>query len=103
MPSVIESLNSALHTALEKDKRAIILGEDILDPYGGAFKVTHGLSSSFPDQVLTTPVSEAGIVGVATGMALRGFRPIGYPAVALMFLNAMGVILMTMAVLILKI
>ena len=76
MPSVIESLNSALHTALEKDKRAIILGEDILDPYGGAFKVTHGLSSSFPDQVLTTPVSEAGIVGVATGMALRGFRPI---------------------------
>lgn len=76
MVTVIESLNNALKTALEKDQRVLILGEDILDPYGGAFKVTRGLSSSFPDQVLATPVSEAGIVGIATGMALRGFRPI---------------------------
>ena len=76
MPTVIDSLNSALKTALEKDEHVLILGEDILDPYGGAFKVTRGLSSSFPDQVLTTPVSEAGIVGVASGLALRGFRPV---------------------------
>jgi pyruvate/2-oxoglutarate/acetoin dehydrogenase E1 component len=76
MATVIESLNNALKIALEKDQRVLILGEDILDPYGGAFKVTRGLSSSFPDQVLATPVSEAGIVGIATGMALRGFRPI---------------------------
>ena len=76
MATVIESLNNALSTALDKDKRVLVMGEDILDPYGGAFKVTRGLSSSFPDQVLATPVSEAGIVGIATGMALRGFRPI---------------------------
>jgi pyruvate/2-oxoglutarate/acetoin dehydrogenase E1 component len=48
----------------------------VLDPYGGAFKVTRGLSAQFPDRVLTTPISEAGIVAVATGMALRGFRPV---------------------------
>jgi pyruvate/2-oxoglutarate/acetoin dehydrogenase E1 component len=76
MTTVIESLNNALNTALGKDERVIILGEDILDPYGGAFKVTRGLSSSYPNQIITTPVSEAGIVGIATGMALRGFRPI---------------------------
>lgn len=76
MPTVVESLNQALHTALAADESVYILGEDILDPYGGAFKVTRGLSTAFPDRILTTPVSEAGIFGVATGMALRGLRPV---------------------------
>jgi pyruvate/2-oxoglutarate/acetoin dehydrogenase E1 component len=48
----------------------------VLDPYGGAFKVTRGLSTAYPDRVLTTPISEAGIVGIAAGMALRGLRPV---------------------------
>jgi pyruvate/2-oxoglutarate/acetoin dehydrogenase E1 component len=34
------------------------------------------LSTKFPDRILTTPISEAAIIGVATGMALRGLRPI---------------------------
>lgn len=76
MTTILSSLNKALDTALAKDERVIILGEDILDPYGGAFKVTSGLSSTYPDRVLTTPVSEAGILGIATGMALRGYRPV---------------------------
>ncbi len=76
MPTVLESLNNALYTALESDERVYILGEDVLDPYGGAFKVTRGLSTAFPDRTITTPVSEAGFLGVATGMALRGLRPV---------------------------
>jgi pyruvate/2-oxoglutarate/acetoin dehydrogenase E1 component len=76
MLSVLESLNSALHQALSDSEAVYILGEDVLDPYGGAFKVTRGLSTRFPDRVLTTPISEAGFVGVATGMALRGLRPV---------------------------
>ena len=76
MPTVLDSLNSALHRALTDIKEVYLLGEDILDPYGGAFKVTRGCSTNFPDRVLTTPVSEAGIVGIATGMALRGLRPV---------------------------
>lgn len=76
MPTVLERLNFALHRALETDERVFVLGEDILDPYGGAFKVTRGLSSRFPGRVLTTPISEAAIVGVASGMALRGLRPV---------------------------
>jgi pyruvate/2-oxoglutarate/acetoin dehydrogenase E1 component len=76
MATFLGSLNSALHRAMEDDWHVYILGEDILDPYGGAFKVTNGLSSKFPERVLTTPISEAAIVGVASGMALRGLRPV---------------------------
>ena len=71
---VVESLNAALHDLLAQDSQIYVLGEDILDPYGGAFKVTKGLSDCFPDRVLTTPISEACIVGLATGLAVRG-RP----------------------------
>jgi len=74
--NVLTSLNQGLHQAFERDANVYLLGEDILDPYGGAFKVTQGLSSSFPGRVFTTPISEAGIVGVAAGMALRGLRPV---------------------------
>jgi len=61
---------------METDERVYLIGEDILDPYGGAFKVTRGLSTKFPERVLTTPISEAAIVGMAAGMALRGLRPV---------------------------
>ena len=74
--TVLQSLNRALHQALTDNRQVIVLGEDILDPYGGSFKVTRGLSTDFPDRVLTTPISEAGITGMAGGMALRGMRPV---------------------------
>jgi pyruvate/2-oxoglutarate/acetoin dehydrogenase E1 component len=74
--TILYYLNQGLHQAFALDPNIYCLGEDILDPYGGAFKVTQGLSSQYPDRVLTTPISEAGIVGVATGMALRGLRPV---------------------------
>lgn len=76
MTTVLESLNSGLHQAFATDSRVYLLGEDVLDPYGGAFKVSRGLSTAYPDRVFTTPISEAGITGVATGMALRGLRPV---------------------------
>jgi acetoin:2,6-dichlorophenolindophenol oxidoreductase subunit beta len=69
---VVESLNTTLAELMEADRDLRLLGEDVLDPYGGAFKVMRGLSARFPDRVLTTPISEACIVGVATGLALRG-------------------------------
>jgi 2-oxoisovalerate dehydrogenase E1 component len=73
---VLQSLNNALHHVMSGEELVVILGEDILDPYGGAFKVSNGLSTRFPDRVIPTPISEAGIVGVATGMAMRGLRPV---------------------------
>lgn len=69
-------MNDSLHRVMEQDERVYCIGEDILDPYGGAFKVTKGLSTRFPGRVLTTPISEAAIVGAACGMSMRGLRPV---------------------------
>jgi pyruvate dehydrogenase E1 component beta subunit len=74
---VIENLNRGLDRLLADYPDAHLLGEDIVDPYGGAFKATRGLSTRYPDRVLATPLSEAAIVGVANGLALAGM-----PAVA---------------------
>ena len=74
--TVLDSLNAGLLRALGEDTRVLLIGEDILDPYGGAFKVTKGCSTQYPQQVITTPISEAGLAGVAAGLALRGFRPV---------------------------
>ena len=73
----LESLREGLARVLEADDRVVLLGEDMLDPYGGAFKVTKGLSSAYQDRVYPTPISEAAIVGLCTGLALRGLRPVG--------------------------
>ena len=72
----LESIKSALRSSLAEDERVILLGEDIRDPYGGAFKVTKGLSTEFPARVINTPLSEPSMTGVSTGMALRGLRPV---------------------------
>ncbi len=74
--TVLASLNDAHHRILGSDPLALLMGEDLLDPYGGAFKVAKGLSTKYPDQVRTTPISEAGFVGVACGLAMRGHKPI---------------------------
>lgn len=70
----IKLLNSVFHN-LMKNNNSIFIGEDILDPYGGAFKVSKGLSTKFPDRVIGTSISESLIAGVANGLALNGFKP----------------------------
>jgi pyruvate/2-oxoglutarate/acetoin dehydrogenase E1 component/pyruvate/2-oxoglutarate dehydrogenase complex dihydrolipoamide acyltransferase (E2) component len=69
---VSQNLNRALHELFAADERVWLLGEDVADPYGGAFKVTEGLSTAYPDRVLSTPLSENAIAGVAGGLALCG-------------------------------
>lgn len=69
---VVAGLNRALGAALRQRPELLLFGEDILDPYGGAFGATRGLSTEFPDRVLTTPLSEGAIVGAAAGWALAG-------------------------------
>jgi pyruvate dehydrogenase E1 component beta subunit len=73
---VSENLNAALHAAFEASQDLHLLGEDVADPYGGAFKVTKGLSARYPDRVIPTPISEGGLVGVAAGLALTGIPAI---------------------------
>jgi pyruvate/2-oxoglutarate/acetoin dehydrogenase E1 component len=76
MTRYIHSLNKSLNNMFENHDNIILLGEDILDPYGGAFKVALGLSTKFPERVYSTPISEAAITGIGTGLALKGMRPI---------------------------
>ena len=82
----LAAINRALEQWLAEDDRVLLLGEDIRSPYGGAFKATRGLSDRFPTRVLNTPISEAGIVGIANGLALGGRRPV----VEIMFGDFLG-------------
>ncbi|WP_242463210.1 dehydrogenase E1 component subunit alpha/beta [Rhodocyclus tenuis] len=70
------ALNAALHALLASAPEALLIGEDLHDPYGGAFKVSAGLSTKFPGRVISTPISEAGITGAGIGLAMAGRRPI---------------------------
>ena len=72
----IESLRNKLFDVLKCREDCILIGEDISDPYGGAFKVTKGISSELPDKVIQTPISESGFIGVASGLAYMGYNPI---------------------------
>jgi len=72
----VNSINTALEKILNNHEEVILYGEDLLDPYGGAFKVTKGLSTKFPNRVLPTPISEGAMIGMAGGMAIGGLRPI---------------------------
>lgn len=69
-------IREALRRNMERDSRIVLIGEDIEDPYGGAFKVTKGLSERFPGRVRNTPISESAICGIGTGLALGGSIPI---------------------------
>ena len=74
--NVRAALNQALDELLASNPDVLLLGEDLHDPYGGAFKVTAGLSTRFPGRVISSPISEAGVVGAGIGLALAGFRPV---------------------------
>jgi 2-oxoisovalerate dehydrogenase E1 component len=71
----VELLNKFFNGKIETDDRFVFLGEDILSPYGGAFKVAKDLSFKRPDRVFSSPISEAAITGIGNGLALNGFKP----------------------------
>src|SRR5437867_8753566 len=77
--SLVAALREALREEMRRDQRVILLGEDIgvQGGFGGAFTVTLGLAEEFGRRrVIDTPITEAGIAGVATGAALGGLRPV---------------------------
>ena len=61
---------------MEDDPKVVLMGEDI-GKLGGVFRITDGLQKDFGEQrVIDTPLAEAGIVGTAVGLAIRGYRPV---------------------------
>lgn len=74
--TLVESINGALHAAMEADENVVVLGEDV-GRTGGVFRATAGLLDRFgPRRVVDTPLSESGFVGVGIGAALYGLRPV---------------------------
>ncbi|UBX99368.1 alpha-ketoacid dehydrogenase subunit beta [Mycoplasmopsis synoviae] len=72
----IEALNDALFTAMRKDPKTVLFGEDA-GFEGGVFRATQGLQAEFgPERVFDTPIAEAAIAGVAVGAAMAGLHPI---------------------------
>ncbi len=55
-----------------KFHNTFIIGEDVQDPYGGAFKVTKGLSTLYPNNIIAVPMCEQGFFGMGVGMAFEG-------------------------------
>jgi 2-oxoisovalerate dehydrogenase E1 component beta subunit len=71
-----KAINAGLRSALERDPKVLLMGEDI-GKLGGVFRVTEGLQKDFGKQrVIDTPLAESGIVGTAIGLAFRGYRPV---------------------------
>lgn len=71
-----EALRQSIVEEIERDEDVFLIGEDI-GRYQGTFRVTQGLFERFKQKrVLDTPISEPGIVGIATGAAMMGLRPI---------------------------
>ncbi|WP_029420901.1 alpha-ketoacid dehydrogenase subunit beta [Alicyclobacillus macrosporangiidus] len=74
--TMIQAIQDAIATALARDPRVMVLGEDV-GKNGGVFRATEGLQERFgEDRVIDTPLAESGIVGTAVGLAVAGMRPI---------------------------
>lgn len=74
--TLAKALGSGLRRALAEDDRVVIMGEDI-GTLGGVFRITDGLQQEFgPERVMDMPLAESGIIGMAVGLAYRGFRPV---------------------------
>jgi len=92
-----ESINEAIRLEMRKDENVILMGEDVAggagtngeqDAWGGPLGVTKGLLAEFGrNRIIDTPITETAMLGMASGAALTGLRPIA----ELMFIDFMGV------------
>jgi len=61
---------------LTEDEDVFVFGEDV-GKFGGVFRATDGLQATHGEaRVFDTPLSEAGIIGTAIGMAIYGLKPV---------------------------
>jgi pyruvate dehydrogenase E1 component beta subunit len=74
--TLVEAVNEALHTEMERDGDVMVMGEDV-GRLGGVFRATAGLRDRFgAERCVDTPLAEAGILGTAVGLAMAGWRPV---------------------------
>lgn len=74
---LVDALNHALDEELARNKDMYIFGQDVAHGKGGVFTVTTGLTAKYgKERVFNSPLAESSIIGVAVGMATRGFKPV---------------------------
>lgn len=74
--SFADAAREALTSAMAKDPTIFVVGEGI-GPRGGNFNTTAGLYDLYgAERLRDTPISERGFVGMCTGAAMTGSRPI---------------------------
>ncbi|QVI29874.1 alpha-ketoacid dehydrogenase subunit beta [Mycolicibacterium neoaurum] len=74
--TLAQAVNQALHDAMSADDRVLVFGEDVAR-LGGVFRVTDGLAETYGERrCFDTPLAESAIIGIAIGMAIRGFVPV---------------------------
>lgn len=71
-----QALNDTLGEELARDPNVLLMGEEI-GKFQGSYRITEGLLEEFgPKRVVDTPIAELGFVGMATGAAMLGLRPV---------------------------
>ncbi len=71
-----QALHDVLREEMLRDENVFLLGEEI-GVFEGSYKITAGLLQEFgTKRVVDTPIVENGFVGMATGAAMLGLRPI---------------------------
>ncbi|HTI15454.1 MAG TPA: alpha-ketoacid dehydrogenase subunit beta [Dictyobacter sp.] len=71
-----QALHDTLRDEMVRDENVFLLGEEI-GVFEGSYKITAGLLKEFgPKRVVDTPIAENGFVGMATGAAMLGLRPV---------------------------
>lgn len=71
-----QALHDTLREELLRDENVFLMGEEI-GVFEGSYKITAGLLKEFgPKRVVDTPIAENGFVGMATGAAMLGLRPV---------------------------
>lgn len=72
-----EAIRDAQREELQRDSNVFLIGEDLRDPWGGAYKATQNISNVIGnDRVINTPIAEESIISTALGAALTGMRPV---------------------------
>lgn len=66
----------AVIAEMRKDPSIFIIGEDVAK-LGGIFGTAQGVAEEFgAERAIDTPISETGFIGIATGAAMAGMRPV---------------------------